>query len=151
MTQLLTDEMRAAIGVSEDFGPFEVSRREIVKYAVATEQRLDRFLRGDEAPPMFLFGLLRPVLSADELEPDGLAADPLLPELPLQRVMAGGTRMRLHRAVRPGDVLRARRTLVDLQEKQGRSGPLIFVVYELHVETEEGEPVADETQTRILR
>ena len=151
MGELLTDEIRAVIGSSESYGPFEVSRREIQKYAVATEQRLAHFLRGDEAPPMFLFGLLRPVLGADQLEADGLAADPLMPKLPLTRTMAGGTRMRYARAVRPGDVVMATRTLTDIFEKEGRTGPLIFVVYELEVQTQDGELIAQETQTRIVR
>lgn len=151
MGELLTDEIRAAIGTTETVGPIEISRREIVKYSVATEQRLDRFCRGDEAPPMFLFGAIRPILTAGELQPDGLAADPLLPDLPLRRVMAGGTKMRYHRPVRAGDVLTATRTLTDLFEKQGRSGPLIFAVFELRVETEAGEAIAEEVQTRIVR
>jgi 3-methylfumaryl-CoA hydratase len=150
LDELLTDEMRAAIGTCESFGPIEVARREIVKYAVATEQRLERFRSGDEAPPMFLFGLLRPVLPHDELDEDGLSADPLLPELPLSRVMAGGTKMRIYQPICAGDVLQATRTLVDMREKKGRSGQLIFVHYELRVTNEAGELVALETQTRIL-
>ncbi len=151
MSGLITDEIRSSIGASESFGPIEVTRREIVKYAVATEQRLGRIKRGDEAPPMFLFGVLRPILEASQLGEDGLAGDPLLPELPLQRVMAGGTKMRYLRAVRPGDVLVATRTLVELYEKAGRLGPLIFVVYELRIATQSGELIAEETQTRIAR
>ena len=151
MDELLTDGIRAAIGTAETIGPIEISRREIVKYAVATDQRLERFLNGDEAPPMFLFGVIRPVLAAGDLQVDGLAADPLLPELPLRRVMAGGTKMRYHRPVRAGDVLVATRTLTDLYEKQGRSGPLIFAVTELRVETVDGDAIAEETQTRIVR
>ena len=147
----ITEEIRASIGASETYGPLEVTRREIVKYSVATEQRLDRFLRGDEAPPMFLFGLIRPILGPNELGEDGLAGDALLPKLPLERTMAGGTKIRYHRAVRAGEVLEATRTLVDIYEKSGRSGPLIFVVYELRVTTTDGEPIAEETQTRIVR
>jgi 3-methylfumaryl-CoA hydratase len=53
--------------------------------------------------------------------------------------------------VRPGDVLVGTLRLADVFEKQGSSGPLIFVVYEMKVENEDGEPVMDETQTRIVR
>ena len=51
----------------------------------------------------------------------------------------------------PGDVLKGTRTLQDVYEKTGSSGPLIFVVIALNVETENGEPVLTETETRILR
>lgn len=151
MTELITPEIRAWIGHSEPVHRIEVTRRDIVKYALATEQRLDKYKRGDEAPPMFLFGALRPVVPLDELGPDGIPRQTLLPDLPLKRVMAGGTKIRYQRPVKPGDVLVGTRTLADIYEKKGSSGPLIFIVHELKIETESGEPIMQETQTRIIR
>jgi 3-methylfumaryl-CoA hydratase len=151
MTTLITPEIRKWIGHSEAVGRIEVTRRDIVKYAVATEQRLDKYKRGDEAPPMFLFGAVRAIAPLDELGPDGLPKQTLLPDLPLKRVMAGGTKTKYHRPVKPGDVLVGTYTLTDIYEKQGSSGPLIFVVYKLEIETESGEPIVEETQTRIVR
>jgi 3-methylfumaryl-CoA hydratase len=149
--ELIDDDLRSWIGRSESLGPVEITRGEIVKYALATEQRSETFQRGDEAPLLFLFGALRRPVPLDGLGPDGLAPDPLLPRLPLERVMAGGSKITRHRSVRPGDVLVGTRTLTDLYEKRGASGPLIFVVYQLEVTTDSGEPVMSETQTRIAR
>jgi hypothetical protein len=45
-------------------------------------------------------------------------------------------------------------TLTDIYEKHGTSGPLIFVVYALKVEREDGEQrvlVMEETRRRIFR
>ncbi len=151
MSELISAEARAWIGRSGEPQRVEINRSDIVKYAVATEQRQEKYLNGDEAPPMFLFGALRPVVPMDPLGPDGIAPDKFLPELPLKRVMAGGTEMRFHRKLHPGDVLIATRSLSDMYEKQGASGPLIFVVYDLRVETEAGELVMEERQTRIMR
>lgn len=148
---LITDEMRQWIGRAAPPIAFEVTRRDIVKYAHATGQRLARFLAGDEAPPMFLFGADRPLTPIDELGPDGLRADTLLPEMPLKRVMAGGIRQRYHRAIRPGDQLTITRRIADIFEKQGASGPLIFVVYAITVIDAAGALVLEETQTRINR
>ncbi len=92
MPGLLTPEILAAIGQAEPPMRVEVTRREIMKYAVATEQRLEKYLRGDEAPPMFVFGAFRDVVPLDELGPDGIARSSSMPELPLKRVMAGGFR-----------------------------------------------------------
>ena len=50
-----------------------------------------------------------------------------------------------------GDVLVLTRTLTDIYEKQGTSGPLIFVVYAMRVESENGELVMEETRRRIFR
>ena len=72
MTPLLTDEHRAWIGREEPPISVEVSRRDIVKYSIATEQLQQKYLIGDEAPPMFIFNLFgaRPLV---ELRSDGLA------------------------------------------------------------------------------
>jgi 3-methylfumaryl-CoA hydratase len=148
---LISAEARRMIGAFEPPVRVEVSRREIEKYAASTEQVLEKYLRGDEAPPMFLFGVLRPVVPLDQLGPDGIASASLMPDLPLKRVMAGGTKVRYFRPVKPGDVLVATRSLADMYEKAGSQGPLIFLVYKLDVRTEAGEPVAEETQTRIVR
>ena len=151
MNELISDEAKSWIGRSAEPLQVEINRRDIVKYSIATEQQQEKYLKGDEAPPMFMFGALRPLVPMDELGPDGIPPDSFLPELPLKRVMAGGTEMRFHRPVKPGDKLIATRSLHDLYEKQGKSGPLIFAVYNLSVENEDGELVMEEKQTRILR
>ena len=151
MPSLVSDKARSWIGRSQPPVHVEVTRRDIQKYAVATEQRQQKFLDGDEAPPMFLFGLLRPIVPLEGLGPDGIARDGFLPDFPLKRIMAGGTEMTYHRPLRPGDKLIATKTLADIQEKQGGTGPLIFVSYDLTVETEDGEVVVEERSTRIIR
>jgi 3-methylfumaryl-CoA hydratase len=152
MTPLLTDEHRAWIGREEAPISVDVSRRDIVKYSIATEQTQPKYLRGDEAPPMFifnLFGALRPI---DELRSDGLARGRGTgPKLPLQRVMAGGTELRMERPIRPGDRLTGTQRIVDIYEKQGSQGPLIFTVRSLRVTDADGELVLEEIQTGIAR
>ena len=152
MSSLLTDEHRAWIGHEEPPIHVEVSRRDIVKYAIATEQTREKYLRGDEAPPMFifnLFGALRPI---GELRGDGLSrGSGAGPKLPLQRVMAGGTELIQQRPIRPGDRLTGVQRIVDIYEKQGSQGPLIFTVRALRVTDPAGERVLEEVQTGIAR
>ena len=148
---LMTSEIKAWIGRRADPVTVEISRRDIVKYAVATEQTRQSYLDGDEAPPMFIFGLFKPLLPMDELGPDGLVPVCFQPELPLKRTMAGCTKLRIHRPIRPGETLVGTQVLVDIFEKNGRQGPLIFVVSELQITSESGEPVMEEIQTRIAR
>jgi len=151
MVGMIDDAAKAWIGRTQPPVTVEVTRRDIQKYAIATEQRQQKYLDGDEAPPMFLFGLLRPVVPMDQLGPDGIAQDSFLPDLPLKRVMAGGTQMKFHRPMAPGDVLTATRTLADIREKSGSTGPLIFIDYHLIVVDADGAPVVEETTTRIIR
>jgi 3-methylfumaryl-CoA hydratase len=148
---MLTTEIKDWIGHTEAPITVEVSRREIVKYAIATEQVRPEYLSGDEAPPMFIFGLFRPILPMVRLGPDGLPPPGAMPELPLKRIMAGGTKMTVHRPMRAGDVLTGTRTLTDIFEKEGRQGPLIFLVSTLSVVDATGASVMDETGTRIAR
>ncbi|MEM7543476.1 MAG: MaoC family dehydratase N-terminal domain-containing protein [Pseudomonadota bacterium] len=151
MSNLIDDEMRKWIGREDPEVRMEVTRRDIVKYAIATEQQQEKYLRGDEAPPMFLFAADRPLRALDELGPDGLPTDGMGPPLPLKRVMAGGTKQRYYRAIKAGDVLILKRKLTDMFEKQGSSGPLIFLEYLITVTTEDGELVLEETMRRINR
>lgn len=149
---LLTDEHRTWIGQAEPALEVDVSRREIIKYAAATEQQQEKYLRGDEAPPMFIFNLFGPIAALADLRADGLArGSGGGPRLPLKRVMAGGTEIRQHRPIRPGDHLIGVRRITDMFEKQGATGPLIFTVRELNITTDTGEPVIDEIQTSIAR
>ncbi len=151
MSELITEEVREWIGRREPPISFEVTRRDIMKYSLATEQQLGKYLDGDEAPPMFLFGAERPLTSISELGPDGLMCDKLLPPLPLKRVMAGGVKKRFHGKILPGDMLTITRSLVDIYEKPGRSGPLVFVEYEIVVVNQNKALVLLETQSRIIR
>ena len=148
---LLTPDIKSWIGHSEPPITVEVNRRDIIKYAIATEQVRQAYLDGDEAPPMFAFGLFRPVVPLDALGPDGLAPMGPMPDLPLKRIMAGGIRMTIHLPIRPGQTLVGTRSFADIFEKEGKQGHLIFLVNELRVTTEAGEPVMEEMQTRIAR
>lgn len=149
---LLTPEMKQWVGRSLPPRLEIATRSEIRKYAIATHQKLRKFLDGDEAPPLFYFALFFDYGELDELGPDGIrASNPILPDLPLKRAMAGGLELEFERPIGPGDRLVGIRTLTDLYEKAGRSGPLLFYDTELRIRTEAGEPVLVERATRILR
>ena len=151
MNDLVSEEAQAWIGKSDNPVEVEVTRRDIIKYSIATEQRLDKYTSGDEAPPMFVASLFREIIPIDDLGADGLPPASLVPDLPLRRVMAGGVSFRFRRPVKPGDVLIFNRTLSNIVGKEGKTGPLIFVTYSITCETKDGEAVLDQEQTRILR
>ena len=65
--------------------------------------------------------------------------------------MAGGLEIQYHGEMRPGDEVVATRTLSNIYEKAGRSGPLIFYEIVMEVRRESGEPLVTEKTTRILR
>ncbi len=152
MSTLLTDEHKAWIGHEAPPVQVEVSRRDIVKYAIATEQVLPKYLNGGEAPPMFIFNLFGSLKQVSEIRHDGLPrGSGGGPKLPLQRVMAGGTELILLCPIKPGDRLTGVQRIVDIFEKQGSQGPLIFTVQSLRVTNADGETVLEEIQTAIAR
>lgn len=148
---VLTAEVLAYIGRKAPPRTEVVTRRDIRKYAIATGQTQRKYVDGDVAPPLFHVALFWDVVPLDELTPDGVSVDKLLPKFPLEKAMAGGLDIRYHDAIRPGDVLVGNRTLTDIYEKEGRSGPLIFYEVVLEVTREDGTPVLTEKTTRLLR
>jgi hydroxyacyl-ACP dehydratase HTD2-like protein with hotdog domain len=151
MTGLLTPELMQNVGRRATPRTEVVTRRDIRKYAIASGQTLDRYLRGDQAPPLFHVALFWDVVEMSELSPDGVSIDRLLPKFPLERAMAGGLEIQYHQPIRAGDVLTADRTLTAIYEKEGRSGPLIFYEVVLEVTRGDGTAVVTEKTTRILR
>jgi hydroxyacyl-ACP dehydratase HTD2-like protein with hotdog domain len=151
MSSLLSADLLANIGRSSPPKTELVTRRDIRKYSIATGQRAEKYLAGNEAPPMFHLALFWDVVELDQLTPDGLSIDSLLPKFPLERQMAGGLKIDYHKPIFAGDTLVATRSLTNIFEKQGSQGPLIFYEVVMQVETESGEPVLTETATRILR
>lgn len=151
MTCLLTEDLLANIGRVSEPRRELVTRRDIRKYAVATGSRLRKYLDGDVAPPMFHVPLFWDVVELDTLTPDGVSVDTLLPKFPLERAMAGGLEIDYLKPIYPGDWLTSTRTLTNIYEKSGRSGPLIFYEIIMEVRDDLGELVIREKTTRILR
>jgi hydroxyacyl-ACP dehydratase HTD2-like protein with hotdog domain len=148
---LLTPDLLATIGGQSEPQREIVTRRDIRKYAIATDNRQRKYLDGDLAPPMFHVPLFWDVVELSQLSPDGVSIDSLLPKFPLEKAMAGGLNIEYHKPVRPGDWLTATRTLTDIYEKSGRSGALIFYEVVMDIVNDDQELVIREKTTRILR
>jgi 3-methylfumaryl-CoA hydratase len=65
--------------------------------------------------------------------------------------MAGGLKVDYFQPIKAGDTLTSVRTLSDIYEKQGSSGPLIFYEVIMTVVNESGDPVLTQKTTRIMR
>ena len=151
MSGLLSEQLLSTIGRKSELRREIVTRRDIRKYAVATDNRQRKYLDGDEAPPMFHVALFWDVVELWQLTPDGVSIDGLLPKFPLEKAMAGGLKIEYHKPIYPGDWLTSKRTLTDIYEKQGRSGSLIFYEVVMDIVNDDGELVVREKTTRILR
>jgi acyl dehydratase len=85
-----------------------------------------------------------------ELTPDGSPASDV-PPLPTKRAMAGETSVTFGVPIVAGDTVTVRKRLADMYEKEGRSGPLVFVTMEYTFTNQRDETVAQELFTRIYR
>jgi len=100
---------------------------------------------GDPLPHLWhwLFFLDRHRTS--ELGPDWHARrGGLLPPIPLPRRMWAGSRFEFHRLLLVGDQITRATRVIDIKEKSGRSGPLVFVVVRHEISNDRGLAVAEE-------
>jgi 3-methylfumaryl-CoA hydratase len=100
---------------------------------------------GEALPPFWhqLYGA--PVVRADETGPDGHERKGVfLPAVALPRRMWAGGRLTVHRPLLVGERARKLSTVRSVTPKQGRQGPLVFVVVEHRVETDAGVALVEE-------
>ena len=160
---VITDEARRWAEREYSSFDFEVTATDIAKFAHATGEtnpiHFDKraaLASGHPdvvAPSLFPY-VVRMHASAlvplDQLEPDGSpTAD--VPPLPTRRAMAGETKVVLGEPVVAGDTITVKKRLAEMYEKDGRSGPLVFVEMEFTFTNQRGELVAQENFTRIYR
>jgi 3-methylfumaryl-CoA hydratase len=100
---------------------------------------------GDALPPLWHWLYFLPVYRQSEIGPDG---HPLrggfLPPVPLPRRMWAGSRLSFTRPLRLGESITRRSVVTDVNLKQGRSGPLVFVVARHTVSNAQGEAIGEE-------
>jgi 3-methylfumaryl-CoA hydratase len=112
----------------------------------ATLDRNDPFPRpGDPLPPLWHWLYFLPIARQSELGPDGHAIrGGFLPPVPLPRRMFAGDRVQFHRPLRVGEKISRLSSIVDVSHKQGRSGPLVFVVVRHEISDRQGVAVIEE-------
>ena len=112
----------------------------------ATLDRDDPFPRaGDPLPPLWHWLYFLPIPRQSELGPDGHAKrGGFLPPVPLPRRMFAGDRVQFHRPLRVGEKVSRLSRIVDVNHKQGRSGPLVFVVVRHEISDREGLAISEE-------
>jgi hydroxyacyl-ACP dehydratase HTD2-like protein with hotdog domain len=160
---LITDEIRSWIGRETLPWTIEVTTLDVKRFAVATDDLNPLYLdkdaalssryRGLIAPPLFYMAPLTNPVPETELRPDGLPYEGKfpIPPTPLPRLMDGGTEIEFFVPIRVGDTLTGRCKITDIYQKDGRTGPLIFVARETSFTNQQGELVLVEKGAAILR
>ncbi|MPZ51192.1 MAG: hypothetical protein GEU79_00405 [Acidimicrobiia bacterium] len=160
---VITDEARRWAEREYPTREFHVDARDIAQFADAIgaddpvhfdkTAAVEAGYRDVVAPPMFPYVIRMQsynLVRRDDLEADGSpSAD--VPPLPTRRAMAGETSLELGDPVVAGDTVTVEKRLAKMYEKEGRSGPLVFVEMEFIFTNQEGSVIARESFTRIYR
>jgi 3-methylfumaryl-CoA hydratase len=145
---------RAEVGVEGDWaawiGRSETRADRVTPWPLAalaaTLDRSDAPPRdGDAVPPLWHWLFFLPRYPTCEAGPDGHAKrGGFLPPIPLPRRMWAGGRIAFAAPLRVGDAVECASQVTDVTTKQGRSGPLAFVVVRHTIATAEGTALVEE-------
>ncbi len=150
---VITDKMRAEIGVESEPVTFEVDKTACRMFARAVgyadpiyfdeEYAKSTGYRGIPAPVGFLG---HPIY--DPNRPQRLGGY-FRTDTPFKRILNGGTDIEHLDTVCAGDVLTATSKLADLSEREGRLGPMLVTVTESTYRNQDGKVVARARGTGI--
>ena len=100
---------------------------------------------GDQLPPLWHWLYFLPLARQSELGPDGHPKrGGFLPPVTLPRRMWAGGRLDFHQPLRVGDEITRMSRIVDITQKQGRSGALVFVLVRHEISGPGGLAIAEE-------
>ena len=100
---------------------------------------------GDLLPPLWSWLYFLPIHRHSELATDGhVRRGGFLPPVPLPRRMWAGGRLQFHRPLRVGDTISRISRVVDVSLKEGRTGPLVFVLVCHEISNDEGVALTEE-------
>lgn len=173
-TQYVTDEIKALIGAS--VGPTAtyhvVEESEVRRFSQATMDSAPRYFDREYATSSRYGGLVAPAAYAvnafrrtpQEPDPlddmgkpdfDGSAARSFrgLPPInvPLPRLLNGGYTYEFFRYVKIGERIYRTSRYKDIYQREGKSGPMVFVLVEDSFTVDGGEPLLNVVTTSILR
>ena len=148
MTQesVITPEMREAVGVESEPATHEIEKGAIVRFARAIGDDNPLFTDEEAARGTRYGGLIAPPTFLRSLE----SSPPTLPfPSPYPDVLDGGSEWEYFEPVRPGDRITVTARVVDLAEKTGSLGNMLFVRVESRYANQAARPVALQRGTYI--
>ncbi|MBM3771517.1 MAG: acyl-CoA dehydrogenase [Acidimicrobiia bacterium] len=144
------DELGKWIGRSESYTD-RVTPTPVAALAATLDRDDPLPALGDPLPPLWHWLYFLPLHPARDIGPDGHAKrGGFLPPVPLPRRMFAGGRYRFDRPLRVGDAITRVSRIVDVRAKDGRSGPLVFVIVR-HEVSSEGELALVEEHDIVYR
>jgi 3-methylfumaryl-CoA hydratase len=105
----------------------------------------DAIADGVELPLLWHWAAFQPDAAMQDLGPDGHPKlGGFLPRVDLERRMWAGGRLQFHRPLHVGERLTRRSEILDIQEKQGGAGRMVFVTVAHALDGERGRAIDEE-------
>ena len=142
----ITREMRDAIGVESDPVAHEIERGAVIKFAQAIEDPNPLFNDEAAARRTRYGGLIAPPTFLRSMAPGPTRVEV---RSPYPAVLDAGSDWEYLEPVRPGDRITVTVRLVDLYEREGSLGNMLFAVRENRFVNQEGAMVAVDRDTEI--
>lgn len=101
---------------------------------------------GDALPPLAHWLYFRFPERRSEIREDGRGRGAFLPPIELSHRTCAASRVHFHRSLRVGDAISRTSRIVDIAEKQGRKGPLVFVLIRHEVGDSDGVALSEDQQ-----
>ncbi|HUY19496.1 MAG TPA: MaoC family dehydratase N-terminal domain-containing protein [Candidatus Binataceae bacterium] len=125
--KVVTDEVRAQIGIQGEARTYEVERGAIRRFAEAVGDPNPLFNDEVAARDSRFGGMIAPPTFCRSL---GSAIPQVKLDLPGFRVLDGGSDWEYRAPIRPGDRITVQSRIADIRETAGRLGPMVFLVVE---------------------
>jgi acyl dehydratase len=143
---VITDEMRAAIGVESEPGVWPIELGAIKKFANAIGDSSVLYTDEVAARQSPAGGIIAPPTFLRLLSP---GAHKATYKMPYREVLDGGSEYEYFAPIRVGDTITSTVTLVDVFEKPGRLGLMLFRLNETRYVNQFGQLVATQRSTSI--
>ncbi|MFC1929696.1 MaoC family dehydratase N-terminal domain-containing protein [Chloroflexota bacterium] len=155
----ITLEIRDLVGKEEVFSsPEELGRASIHRFAVAVadpnplyydaEFAENTRYGGIIAPPTMIFEMNHNI--GDEILEDGGYASRIMLPSPLTRFVRGDNEYDIVQPARPDDKITMKREIVEIYEKEGKAGTLVFVIIEMKFFNQKEELLGINRETLIF-
>jgi acyl dehydratase len=150
-TSVISESLKKMIGQEiTKAATFEVSKRMIRKFAVATEDSNPLWQDEEYAKKSKWGGIIAPPFYPTAFLVQEFQDWTVKEELsPLRRFVPGGTEQEYYQPIKPGDEITVIWKLLDAREREGKSGKMVILSLEATYANQKGEIVAKERFTGI--
>ena len=143
---VITQQMRDAVGVFSQPIEHDIEKGAIRRFAEVIGDPNPLYCDEERARKSRYGGIIAPPTFLRTLETDPLNVDF---GVPYEGVFDGGSEWKYHEPVRLGDRITVTSRIVDLRERTGRVGPMLFVISESTYVNQFGAKVALQRNTLI--